>query len=269
MQEERFLIIPNKKELKLYENYGFNTFILPLKGYSIGYNVYFDISEINELSKKFNIYVLMNKFLHKKIYDFKEEYPKFNSNVKFIVEDIGLVNIIDKDRLVLWENHILSNSRAINYLSSLEINNVVINNDLTISELESIMNECSSQIFYHYISKNILMYSRRNLVSNFNKFYNIDNNSNSYLLNEKVSHKILELNEISDGSIVRFNKIFCASKYISKLKKFNLIIDLSYINEEDEKKILENYNKESLCDLIDCDYYFLEHDIKYKVGDLK
>ena len=68
----------------------------------------------------------MNKFLHKDIDSF--DIKKFNKNIKFIVEDIGLVNKIESDRLVLYENHILSNYKAINYLRDLSIFNVVINN---------------------------------------------------------------------------------------------------------------------------------------------
>ena len=266
MQKEKYLVIPNKKELELYSN--FKSFILPLHHYSIGYNVYFDIDEINELSEKYEIYVMMNKFLHMKIYDFEKLYPKFNKNIKFIVEDIGLVNIIDKDRLVLYENHILSNYVAINYLNSLDIKNVVINNDLTVSELKEIISKCTSNIFYHYVAKNSLMYSRRNLVSNYNKYYGLDD-IDHYDIKEKVSGKVLEIKEESDGSIVRFNKIFCASKYLKDINKLNLIIDLTDIDEETTKVIIENYNKENLYELIDSDYYFLEHDIKYKVGDLK
>ena len=266
MQKEKYLIIPNKKELKSYSD--FNAFILPLKNYSIGYNVYFDIDEINELSKSYEIYVIMNKFLHMKIYDFEKLYPKFNKDVKFIVEDIGLVNIIDKERLVLYENHILSNYKAINYLASLDINNVVINNDLTIDELKEIISKCSSNMFYHYIAKNSIMYSRRNLVSNYNKYYDLDERE-EYVLKEKVSNKELEIKEEEDGSIVRYNKIFCASKYLKDITKLNLIIDLTDIDEDSTKIILDNYNKGVLCEMIDADYYFLEHDIKYKVGDLK
>jgi len=269
MQKKEFIIIPNNKDLNVYEKYNLNTFILPLEDYSIGYDVYYTIDEINELSKKYKIYVMMNKFLHMKIYDFKKIYSKFNKDIMFIVEDIGLVNIIDKDRLVLYENHILSNKVAINYLSSLGINNTVINNDLTINEIEEIQKECNTNIYYHYISKNILMYSRRALVSNFNKHFEINENVNEYLLNEKVSKKVLEVKEEKDGSIVRYNKIFCASKYLDKFNKIKLIVDLSDINEISTKMILENINESNLCNLIDSDYYFLEHDVKYKVGDLK
>ena len=269
MYKKEFIILPNTKDLKVFEEYNFNSFVLPLKDYSIGFNEYYTIDEINEMSNKHNVYVIMNKFLHKKIDDFKDIYKSFNTNIKFIVEDIGLVNIIDKKRLILYENHILSNINAINYLDSLDISSVVINNDLTIKEIKEIEKNCKSNIYYFYIAKNMLMYSRRNLVSSYNKNYNFNDEVNEYLLNENVSHKILEIKEEDSGSIVRYNKIFCASKYLKDLNKLNLIIDLSNINEVSTKMILENINEENLCNLIDSDYYFLENDVKYKVGDLK
>ena len=151
MQKKEYLIIPNKKELDLYTEYGFNTFILPLDGYSIGFNVYYSVEEVNKLSLKYNIYVIMNKFLHKEIEKFRKIYNDFNSNIKFIVEDIGLTDIIVKDRLVLYENHILSNYKAINFLESLNIKNVVINNDLTIDELIEIRNKTNSNLYYFYV----------------------------------------------------------------------------------------------------------------------
>lgn len=269
MQKKEFIIIPNTKELELYEKYNFNTFILPLKDYSIGFNEYFTIDEINKISTYHKVYVIINKFLHRSIYDFKGIYNDFNKDIMFIVEDIGLSNIIDKNRLILYENHILSNTKAINYLYDINIKNVVINNDLTIDELSSIQKETKSNIFYFYIAKNMLMYSRRTLVSNFNKHYNIDEQLNSYILSEKVSNKVLEINEEENGSVVRYNKIFCASKYLNSLDKFNLIVDLTNINDISTRMILENIDNENLYNLIDSDYYFLENPIKYKVGDLK
>ncbi|MBR4178232.1 MAG: U32 family peptidase [Bacilli bacterium] len=268
MQKKEFIILPNNKNLELYTKYNFKSFILPLKDFSIGYDVYFDIDEINKLSNDYEIYVIMNKFLHMNIYEFEKIYNKFNKSIKFIVEDIGLVNIIDKDRLILYENHILSNYKAINYLNSLDIKNVVINNDLTIDELKEIIDKTKSNIYYFYTCKNILMYSRRNLVSNFNKYYDLEDKDN-YLLSEIVTHKELEIKEEKDGSIVRNHRIFCASKYLKELNIFNLIVDLTDINEVNTEMILNNIKEENLCDLIDSDYYFLENPIKYKVGDLK
>lgn len=267
MQKEKYIIIPNKKELKLYKDYGFNNFILPLKDYSIGFNCYFNIEEINKISNENNVYVIMNKFLHKQIYDF--DISLFNDNIKFIIEDIGLLSFIPKNRIILYENHILSNYKAINFLYDEGISNVVINNDLTINELSEINDNTKSNIYYFYIAKNTLMYSRRKLISNFNEYYNIDSNNNYYDLKEKSSSHSLLIKEEDYGSVIVNKKIFCASKYLNKLYNFNLIINFTDVDEVSEKLILESYNEENLCNLIDSDYYFLENDIKYKVGDLK
>lgn len=267
MQKE-VIILPNKKDLSIYEKYNLNTFLLPLNGYSIGFNCSFEIDEINELSEKYNIYVLVNKFLHLGISDFREIYPLFNENIKFIVEDIGLNEVIDKDRLILYENHIVSNYKAINFLNSVGFSNIVINNDLTISEIDEILENCESNLYYFYVSKNMLMYSRRNLVSNYNSHFKLDNGSDKYNLVEKVSKQILEINDFDGGSVVRYHKIFCASKYIDRIK-MNRIFDFTDIDSVSEEIILSNIDSSNLCDLIDSDYYFLENDIKYKVGDLK
>ena len=129
MQKKEFIIIPNSKRLSSFK---VNKFILPLEDYSIGFDVYFDVKEINRISEKYDVIVIMNKFLHRKIDDFRKIYNSFNSKIKFMIEDIGLNDVIDKDRIILYENHILSNYRAINYLKKIGYNNVVINNDLTI-----------------------------------------------------------------------------------------------------------------------------------------
>ena len=78
----------------------------------------------------------------------------------------------------------------------------------------------------------------------------------------------MDIKEEKDGTIVTYDKIFCASKYINDLKELYKIINFTDIDKINEKMILENYNKDNLCNLIDSDYYFLENDIKYKVGDL-
>lgn len=270
MQKERFIVIPNKKELDNYVKNGITSFILPLEDYSIGFDVYFSTNEINELSSKYNVYVMMNKFLHSKINTINEDvFSKLDSNIKVMCEDIGLIEVIDPKRIVLYEHHILSNYQAINYLYKNDVVNVVINNDLTIDEIKEIHSNTLSNLYYFYVAKNNLMYSRRNLVTNFDKNFDIEHEDKTYELSEKVSKNILEVKEESDGSVIKNHKIFCASKYLDEFRDINLIIDFSSINDVSEGIILDNLDNVELYNLIDSDYYFLENDIKYKVGDLK
>jgi len=264
--QEKYLIIPRSKKLEEYTN-KFNSFILPFNNYSIGYDTYFDINEINELSNSYNIYVLMNKFLHRDIDKFKSIYNEFNSNVMFIIEDIGLLDVIDKNRVILFENHIESNYKSINFLNDIGINNVVLNNDLTINELNEIRENTNSKLYFFLITRNILLYSKRKLVSNYNEYYGLKNNDNKYVITDKLTDIQLEVLEENDSSTIKYRKIYSANKYIEDLKKLDyLIIDTNSMSDLELKVTLDYYDKVELINILDVDFYFLENEIDYKVG---
>ena len=89
----KYLLIPKSN----YENYFFDFFgiILPLKNYSIGFGYYFSVDEINELAKKTNVYVIINKFLHsKEIKEIKKVINQIKNIKAYFIEDMGLTNII-------------------------------------------------------------------------------------------------------------------------------------------------------------------------------
>ena len=266
-KKKELLIIPNDSNL---ESYKCKSFILPLKGYSIGFDIYFDIDEINKFSSFYNVSVIINKFLHKDdLNNIKKELLKFNDNIKyFFIEDFSLVNYLPKEKIVLYPNHIISNYYSVNYLKELGFNNVTISNELTIDELKEINKNTNSNLFYTYLSKNNLMYSRRNLLTNYYENYDIDGDNN-LLVNESVSNHELLIKEEDDGTLIFNNKIFCASKYLDDLDNYNLIINLSNIDNDTKKIIVDNLDNKDLYNLIDSDFYFLENKIAYKVGDLK
>lgn len=268
MRKKEILIVPNDKNL---ESYKCNSFILPLKGYSIGFDTYFDVDEINNFSSFYNVSIIINKFLHKNSLEtIKKELLKFSNNIKyFFIEDFSLLGYLPKENAVLYPNHIISNYYSVNYLNELGFNNIIISNELTIEELKEIDRNTNSNLFYMYLSKNNLMYSRRNLLTNYYENYEIEDRKNSILVNESVSNHELLIKEESDGTLVFNNKIFCASKYLNDLDNYNLIINFSNIKESDKKIIIDNLNDEKLYKLIDSDFYFLENEIAYKVGDLK
>ena len=140
-----FYMIPNSKDLdKFQEN-----LILPLEGYSIGFDVYFTCEEIILYSSKRNVSVIINSFLHKKEIDKISSLINSMSSVKyFFVEDLGLTNLIDKSKLVLFQNHIINNYFSVNYFKELNISNVVVSNELTTEELETISAKSQSNLFY-------------------------------------------------------------------------------------------------------------------------
>lgn len=268
-----YLIIPKNKDLNILKAKGFNSFILPLNTYSIGFNVYFNVEEINELSNKENIYIMINRFIHKDDLINIEKVLKAIEieRIKGIfIEDLGLLSFIPKEKVIIYQNHMINNYNSINYFNKLGFNNIVINNELTISEIKDIRKNTNSNLYYFLVSKNILLYSKRKLVSNYFKNYDLKQDKNSYKIKEIISKKELVVSEEEKESTIVNNDIFCGNKYIEELEKLDyLIINLSNIDDSDIEIILDNYKNNNLYNLINCDYYFLENDIKYKVGDLK
>lgn len=260
-----FYVIPNNKDVV------FNNLILPLKDYSIGFDVYYTVSEINSLSKKLNISVIINKFLHKE--DIKNIINIINEleidNIKYIfVEDLGLVSLLDNDKVVVSQNHIINNYDSINYFKPLGYSNILVNNDLTINELEEIISKTSSNLFMYFISKNNLMYSKRRLLTAFSNYKNSDI-SKKEVITEKVSNHKLIIKEEKCGTCIFNKRIFAGNKYMSELSSLNKIVNLSNMDEFETKTILKYMDKVNLSDYIEIDDYFLDNVIPYKVGDIK
>lgn len=260
-----FYVIPNNKDVV------FNNLILPLKDYSIGFDVYYTVSEINSLSRKLNISVIINKFLHKE--DIKNIINIINEleidNIKYIfVEDLGLVSLLDNNKVVVSQNHIINNYDSINYFKSLGYSNILVNNDLTINELKEIISKTSSNLFMYFISKNNLMYSKRRLLTAFSNYKNSDILKKE-VITEKVSNHKLIIKEEKCGTCIFNKRIFAGNKYISELSSVNKIVNLSNMDEFETKTILKYMDKVNLSDYIEIDDYFLDNVIPYKVGDIK
>lgn len=257
-----FYIIPNNKDILL------DNLILPLEDYSIGFDVYYKVEEINKLSEKYNISVIINKFMHKT--DIENIGGILNKliNIKyFFIEDLGLTYFIPKEKVVISQNHIINNYDSINYFKELGFTSVLINNDLTIEEIKEIISNTSSNLFMYFISKNNLMYSKRHLISAFSDYKNnvLDNKKE---ISEKVSNYKLLIKEEECGTCIFNSKIFSANKYLDDLTSINKIINLSNINKEEANIILNNFKSKELNKLLEVDNYFLENKIAYKVGDL-
>ena len=260
-----FYVIPNNKDVV------FNNLILPLKDYSIGFDVYYTVSEINSLSKKLNISVIINKFLHNE--DIMNIINIINEleidNIKYIfVEDLGLVSLLDNNKVVVSQNHIINNYDSINYFKSLGYSNILVNNDLTINELKEIISKTSSNLFMYFISKNNLMYSKRRLLTAFSNYKNSDILKKE-VITEKVSNHKLIIKEEKCGTCIFNKRIFAGNKYMSELSSVNKIVNLSNMDEFETKTILKYMDKVNLSDYIEIDDYFLDNVIPYKVGDIK
>ena len=96
----RYFIIPNDKKMNEYGDY---SFILPLKDYSVGFDEYFTVDEINELSLTYNVSVIINRFIHEKDLELiKKEILKLN-NIEYFFVDFTSIGYILYFNLSLLE----------------------------------------------------------------------------------------------------------------------------------------------------------------------
>ena len=261
----KFYMIPSDKQLDKYTE----ELILPLENYSIGFDTYFSLEEINDISKNRIVNVIINRFMHKKdIYDLKDIINNLKFNVKlFFIEDLGLTSIIPSDRVVLYQSHLINNYLSINAFKELGIENIVINNDLTINEIKTIKDKTDSNIFIVSSGVNTLMYSRRHLLTSYFDYKNIDNHKMDYTIVESASKKPLMIKEEDNGTIILNDRIFSLNKYFSVLDAFNFIVNFNNLNEENKNILLNHYKDLDLSNYLNVDDYFLDNEIIYKVGE--
>ena len=258
----KYLLIPKSN----YENYFFDFFgiILPLKNYSIGFDYYFSVDEINELAKKTNVYVIINKFLHsKEIKEIKKVIDQIKNIKAYFIEDMGLTKIISKGQTIIYQNHILNNYESVNYLNTLGYKKCVISNELTINELKEIKDKTESELYYFLINRNMLLYSKRKLITNYMLNFNIKEETKKLNIKEKVSNHELIIKEENGSSVIFNKKIFSASSYQKDINYDYFIININNMEDEEIKEILKNYKSGNIN--LDTDNYFLLNEIGYKV----
>ena len=261
-----FYVIVNNKSIDLYEE----EIILPLKDYSIGFDTYFSLEEIKEISSKRKINIIINRFMHKNdLISIKPIIDELNSIVNlFFIEDLGLTNYVNKDKIVLFQSHIANNYNAVNAFYNIGIKNIVINNDLTIEEIKEIRKNTKANLFIISTSKTNLMYSRRKLLSSY---YDHTNTNGEMIRNikEMISKKPLIIKEEDKGTVIFNDKITSLNKYFNELEGINFIVNLSNMNNEEREIVMKHYKDVDLCNYIDIDDYFFNNKIIYKVGERK
>ena len=262
MKKDKILLLTTDlNNIEAYKKEGLNNFLFALKGYSIGYNSFL-FDEIKDIDA--NVYILMNRLLTDTDIDefLKLDIPK---NVKgFIIEDIGLLEVIDKKyKVIIFENHLNNNYETINIMLE-DADSLVISNDITLDEIETILSKTNKNLVLFAFGKQMVMYSRRYLVTNYLKEYDYDI-KHELLVTEKVSGKEFYLKENEYGTAIFNNKYLDYRNNLQKIddnKIMHYIIDTSNLSSKDVIDIINMKPFENVTD------GFMHKNTVYKVGDL-
>ena len=239
----KLIIIPNKvSDISKYDN---DTFIIGLENFSINYPIC-SLQEIKELSKKYNLFIAINKNLfNNELEDIKNiliELSKINI-LGVMYYDIGLLNIVMENNInidLVWhQTHMVTNYNTCNYYNSKGVKYAYLANEITLDEILEIKEKTNMQLLVEVFGYPIMSHSRRSLLSNYLKTNNIEKENRIYHLSDKENNYLLK--ETNNGTSILYGKLINGTKPL-----FEMINNIDYftldMQEVDEKISREVFN---------------------------
>lgn len=235
MKTNNILITINKMEdIKLLKELGITKFAFPLAEFCVGIPNTFLLSSIN-----IDGYLYINRILDNEgISKLKEIITNLPSNIKGIIfDDLGILEIIkDMDiEKILYLSHFNNNSKSVNLFLDY-VDTIILSTDITKEEIKNIINNAKKEVSlftFGYVSS---MYSRRLLLDNYSKFYNIK--KENPLLIENTNHKFL-VYENDYGTVFYYDKIFNGLELLDLKAKY-YFINSAFLDIKIIKNILNN-----------------------------
>lgn len=238
MKTSKILInINSLEEIEAYKEIGIANFLFAVKDYSIGYKTF----SIEEIPK--DTYLLINRVLDiegiESLKKIKDEIAKYRG---VIFEDVGVYNIF-KDlniELIWFQNHFSINATSINVWLDL-CTSAVISNDITREEIKEILAGTKKSLIFNIFGKNQIMYSRRTLLTNFNKYFSLDN-YNDMTLDVQNNDSVFFARESEYGTVIFNNEYFNYIEFAKSLDedkiKYYLVLNLD-LSVTEIKEILD------------------------------
>lgn len=224
-------------DLEDYKKIGITNFLFALKGYSIGYKE-FNLEDIPTDS-----YILINRVLDTKGIDgIKSIKDKLLNYKGIIFEDLGVYNIFkNEDIELIWaQAHFGTNTESINYWLT-KCESALLSNEITKEEITDIVNDSIKPVVLNVFGKNMIMYSRRTLLTNFNKYNELDD-VNDVVLDETHTKNKFYAHETENGTAIFNNDYFNYIEFSKSLNdskiKYYLVYNLD-LSVNDIKDILE------------------------------
>lgn len=235
MKNKDILITINKLEdISLLKELGVSNYAFPLKGFCVGMPNTFLVSEISESG-----YLFINRILDNEgIDELKKILKNLPKNIKGIIfDDLGILEIIKNLDIekILYLSHFNTNSASINIFLDY-VDTVIVSTDITKEEIEEIVKNSKKDVSFFIYGYVGAMYSRRLLIDNYKKYYNIVSDNPINIINDEHTFKVYE-NEF--GTYFYYNKVFNGLELRCLRAKY-YFINSAFLDIEDIENALNN-----------------------------
>jgi len=265
---KKLIFIPkNYNEAIQLKDY-YDGVILSMDNLSINYPV-FTMDEIIDLTQKLNdkeIFINLNKNMHNSDIDNLKQTINIleKLNIKGILfYDLSIPNIKPNIDLVWSQCHMTTNKETCNYWYKRGVKYTFLSNEITLNEIKEIKENTNSELMIQVFGYIPIFTSKRNLVKNYKKTFNLKENSKiNYIKHENDLYPIVD-----DKQTVVYNKNI--QNLIEELKQLeNININYFIINSfeiENIKEVLENFKNGKIFKIDNEGKGFLYEETIYKV----
>ena len=221
-----------------------DTFLLPIKDFSINYHNTFTLEEVKEVLKlEKEVFLIVNKNIFnselKTLENLLLEIEKLKVKGIFFY-DIAVLTLKNKLNLktdLVWsQEHLVTNYETINYWYKKGVKYAYLSSELTEEEINKISENTKAILFVNVFGYQTMFTSRRHLVNNYLKYFKLKDKSKlKKISKEGKEYPILDT---KDGTTVYSNYILNAP--LENLKVKYLVYN-SYL-VSDICKVLEDNN---------------------------
>ena len=180
--------------------------------------------------------------------------------VKGIVfEDIGVFNLVKKLKLdidlIYFPNHFNTNYQSINAFLDKGLTSAVVSNEITKKEIEDITKNVIKPVVLQVFGYNMAMYSRRLLLDNYAKVYNLEK-KNPLVITESVSKHEFLVFENNYGTVSYDNHIFNGESLLELDNVLYFMVNTSFIPIDTVIKFLTNSYQDEYSGFLDRETIF-------------
>ena len=215
-----------------------------------------DIDSAIELCQKAYIEPILSIqriFFENELEDIKEFIKKY-SNLRFLVSDLGVVQIFKELDLignVIFDSPtMVCNTLDFELYSSYGFKAVSMSNEITLKDIKDTFNKCEGSIYYQVFGRKLMFYTKRRLVDLYKEFRKLKFKNTDLRIKEEQRDYEIPIVQSENGT-------FCFRQYfISLLDEINDISFIRYayfesltLSADQYKKVLSiyrNYLKGSL-----------------------
>ncbi len=261
-------IVNNKEIIEDLKKVGVKNFLFPLKDFCVGFNNTYDFDEIENES-----FIFINRILDNESLDLLEK--KLNDNrdkIKGIVyDDFGVLYLINKLKLnvitINYQNHFGTNYQSIN--ENLKYNDsVVVSTDITKKEIEEILKKVEKEVCIFLFGLIPVMYSRRTLLTNFSKEFNIPT-KNNVLIDEKISKNKFIMVENEFGTVGYQRNYYDGLELLNLENIKYFLVNPLFLSDKEQIQLISDIKNKKLTLNIPNDKGFLYKETIYKLKEDK